>query len=441
MEAAAVRPAPSLKGRCRVPGDKSISHRALILASQGEGESRITGLLRGEDVRNTWHVLRQLGVTSGEWGDDPLTVVGKGPAEWEEPGDVLDFGNSGTGIRLMAGMLAGHSFFSVLTGDRYLRRRPMLRVAAPLKLMGAAIAGRQGGNLPPLGISGGALQGIAYTTPVASAQVKSALLLAGLLAAGETEVTEPALSRDHTERMLGYLGVALERKGTTVRLRGGQSWTGKDLPVPADPSSAAFLLAAALIVPESEVTVPDVCCNPTRTGFIDIAVAMGADITLSGERESGGEPVADITARTSNLRGIDISPELVPRAIDEFPLLSVLALFAEGQTIFSGAGELRVKESDRLSTMASELQRLGGRVREKPDGLVIEGGRSLAGASCRSHGDHRVAMALAVAGSALPGETVIEDTACVATSFPGFWELLNSLGGDAAISVDGESPS
>lgn len=436
MERAAVRPAPSLTGRCNVPGDKSISHRALILASQGEGESRITGLLQGEDVRSTWLVLRQLGVTAGEWGDDPLTVVGTGPAGWEEPGDVLDFGNSGTGIRLMAGMLAGHTFFSVLTGDRYLRRRPMLRVAAPLRLMGAAIAGRQEGKFPPLGISGGALQGIAYRTPVASAQVKSALLLAGLLAGGETEVTEPALSRDHTERMLEYLGVALEREGTTVRLQGGQSWSGRDLPVPADPSSAAFLLAAALIVPGSEVTVRNVCCNPTRTGFFDIAAAMGADISLSGEREAGGEPIADVTARTSSLRGIRVSPDLVPRAIDEFPLLSVLALFAEGETVFSGAGELRVKESDRLSVMATELQRLGGRVEEKPDGLVIEGGLPLAGASCESHGDHRVAMALAVAGCALSGETVIEDTACVATSFPGFWDLLNSLGGDATAGTD-----
>ena len=441
MEGAVVRPAASLRGRCTVPGDKSISHRALILASQAEGESRITGLLRGEDVRSTWRVLQQLGVTTGEWGDDPLTVVGKGPAGWEEPGDVLDFGNSGTGIRLMAGVLAGHPFFSVLTGDRYLRRRPMLRVAAPLRLMGAAIAGRQEGNLPPLGVTGGSLQGITYTTPVASAQVKSALILAGLLAAGETEVTEPALSRDHTERMLTYLGVELERSGTTVRLRGGQSWAGRDLPVPADPSSAAFLLAAALIVPGSEVTVPNVCCNPTRTGFIDIATAMGADLTLSGKREAGGEPIADITARTSSLRGIDVAPDLVPSAIDEFPLLAVLALFAEGETVFSGAGELRVKESDRLSTMATELQRLGGRVREKPDGLIIQGGRPLAGASCRSHGDHRVAMALAVAGSALPRGTVIEDTACVGTSFPGFWDLLNSLGGDAATSLDGESSS
>jgi len=441
MERAVVRPAAYLKGRCRVPGDKSISHRALILASQAEGESRITGLLQGEDVRNTWRVLRQLGVASGDWGADPLTVVGKGPAGWEEPGDVLDFGNSGTGIRLMAGMLAGHSFFAVLTGDQYLRRRPMLRVAAPLRLMGAAIAGRHEGNLPPLGVSGGNLQAITYTTPVASAQVKSALLLAGLLAAGQTEVTEPALSRDHTERMLDYLGVALERSGTTVRLRGGQSWTGKDLPVPADPSSAAFVLAAALVVPGSEVTVRNVCCNPTRTGFINIAAAMGADITLSDVREAGGEPIADITARTSSLRGIDVAPDLVPSAIDEFPLLAVLALFAEGETVFSGAGELRVKESDRLSAMASELQRLGGRVREKPDGLVIEGGRPLTGASCRSHGDHRVAMALAIAGCVLPEETIIEDTVCVGTSFPGFWDLLNSLGGDATTTSDGDSHS
>jgi 3-phosphoshikimate 1-carboxyvinyltransferase len=432
-----VRPVSSLNGECTVPGDKSVSHRALILASQATGESTIAGLSGGEDVRDTYRVLRSLGVTAGEWGDDPLPVTGVGPGGWKEPEGVLDFGNSGTGIRLMAGMLAAHPFFCVLTGDRYLRRRPMMRVVEPLRLMGASIDGRQEGRFPPLAVRGGGLTAKAYRTPVASAQVKSALLLAGLLAEGATELTEPALSRDHTERMLRYLGVRAASSGTTVRLQGGQSWEGRDFAVPGDPSSAAFLLAAGLIVPGSQVTVRGVCVNPTRTGFFEVVRAMGGDISFSNETEAGGEPVADVTARSSALRGLDVPPEVVPRAIDEFPILAVLALFAAGRTVISGAAELRVKESDRIRTMASELGRLGGSITEMPDGLAIEGG-GLRGAVCRSHGDHRVAMALAVAGCALPGDTVIEDTACVKTSFPEFRNLMNSLGADTS---EAESPS
>jgi 3-phosphoshikimate 1-carboxyvinyltransferase len=437
VEHAAIRPAASLTGECSVPGDKSLSHRALILASQAEGTSSIRGLLQGDDIHCTYKILQTLGTAMGEWGKDPLTIAGTGPGGWREPEEPLDFGNSGTGMRLMAGMLAAHPFFSVLTGDPYLRRRPMMRVAAPLRMMGASIDGRAGGQYPPLAVRGEKLKGISYRTPVASAQVKSSLLLAGLLAEGVTEITEPALSRDHTERMLDHFGVVLERRDLSVSLQGGQSWAGKDLDLPGDPSSAAFLLAAALIVPGSKVTVRDVCVNPTRTGFIDLARAMGADISVTEEGHSAGEPRADLTATTSALRGIAVPPELVPSAIDEFPLLAVLALFAQGRTVFSGAGELRVKESDRLAAMAAELRRLGGKVSEKPDGLVIEGGGSLSGASCRSHGDHRVAMALAVAGSALSGETIVEDTACVRTSFPGFWETLRTLGGSVSTVTGG----
>jgi 3-phosphoshikimate 1-carboxyvinyltransferase len=423
-----VRAAGPLRGLVRVPGDKSISHRALILASQARGECRIAGLSRGGDVRNTARALRGLDVALGPWGSEPLLVRGAGLGGWSEPGGVLDFGNSGTGIRLMAGLLAAHPFFSVLSGDRYLRRRPMRRVAEPLRLMGARISGRAGGTLAPLAIEGARLAGIAYRSPVSSAQVKSALLLAGLLADGETSITEPAPSRDHTERMLRFLGVEVRTRGATVSLRGGGEWAARDLEVPGDPSSAAFLIAAAVISPDAEITVRGVCLNPTRTGFFELLRAMGARLRLSRRREVCGEPVADITATSSRLRGVDVSPELVPRTIDEFPILAATALFARGTTRITGAAELRVKESDRIRTMAAELTKLGGRVRELPDGLLIEGGHALRGAACTSHGDHRVAMSLAVAAGAIRGETRIADTACVATSFPEFWELMRSVG-------------
>ncbi|HWR97671.1 MAG TPA: 3-phosphoshikimate 1-carboxyvinyltransferase [Candidatus Methanoperedens sp.] len=429
---ARVRAAGPLAGTVRVPGDKSISHRALILASQARGACVLHGLSRGSDVRNTARALRALGVELSPWGAEPLAIQGAGLGGWREPGGVLDFGNSGTGIRLMAGMLAAHPFFSVLTGDRYLRRRPMRRVVEPLRLMGARIAGRAGGTLAPLALEGARLSGIAYCSPVASAQVKSSLLLAGLLAEGETAVTEPERSRDHTERLLRHLGVGVRVDGTTASLAGGAAWRGRDLTVPGDPSAAAFVVAAAVISPEAQITVRDVCVNPTRTGFFAILRAMGARLRLARRRTVCGEPVADVTALSGALRGVDVPPALVPSAIDEFPILAATALFARGTTRITGAAELRVKESDRIRTMATELAKIGGRVRELPDGLEIEGGHPLRGAACASHGDHRVAMSLAVAGGAIRGETRIADTACVATSFPGFWELLRGLGARVA---------
>jgi len=425
---ARVRAAAALRGSVVVPGDKSISHRALILASQARGTTRIRGLSRGGDVKNTARALRHLGVTLAPWDTEPLTVVGGGLGGWHEPEGVLDFGNSGTGIRLMAGLLAAHPFFSVLSGDRYLRRRPMRRIADPLRLMGARIAGRAAGTLAPLAIVGTRLSGIAYCSPVASAQVKSALLLAGLLAAGETTVTEPERSRDHTERMLRFLGIDVRVDGTTVGVGGVREWDARDLAVPGDPSSAAFLIAAAVISRTAGITVRNVCVNPTRTGFFEILRMMGATVRLLRKREVCGEPVADIRAEAGRLSGIDVPPELVPQTIDEFPILAATALFAKGTTRITGAAELRVKESDRIRTMAAELSRLGGRVRELPDGLEIEGGHPLRGAACASHGDHRVAMSLAIAGGAIPGETRIADTACVATSFPEFWDLMKGLG-------------
>ncbi len=379
-------------------------------------------------MKNTARALRRLGVGLAPWGTEPLTVRGAGLGGWREPEGVLDFGNSGTGIRLMAGLLAAHPFFSVLDGDRYLRRRPMRRIAEPLRLMGARIAGRAAGTLAPLAIEGTRLSGIVYRSPVSSAQVKSAILLAGLLAAGETTVSEPERSRDHTERMLRFLGVDVRVDGTAVGVGPVQEWAARDLTVPGDPSSAAFLVAAAVIAGEAEVTVRNVCVNPTRTGFFEILRVMGATVRLVRQREVCGEPVADITARASRLRGIDVPPELVPPTIDEFPILAATALFARGTTRITGAAELRVKESDRISTVAAELSKLGGQVRELPDGLEIEGGRPLRGAPCSSHGDHRVAMSLAIAGGAIAGETRIADTACVATSFPEFWQLMTGLG-------------
>lgn len=431
---ARVRSSTALLGSVVVPGDKSISHRALILASQARGTTLISGLSRGGDVKNTARALRRLGVTLTPWDTEPLTVRGCGLGGWREPEGVLDFGNSGTGIRLMAGLLAAHPFFSILSGDRYLRRRPMRRIAEPLRLMGARIAGRASGTLAPLAIEGTGLSGIAYRSPVSSAQVKSALLLAGLLAAGETAVTEPQRSRDHTERLLRFLGVDVRVDGTTVGIGPVQEWAARDLAVPGDPSAAAFLIAAAVISRTSEITVRNVCVNPTRTGFFEILRMMGASVRLLRQREVCGEPVADIRAKAGSLRGIDVPPELVPRTIDEFPILAATALFARGTTRITGAAELRVKESDRIGTMAAELSKLGGRVRELPDGLAIEGGHPLRGARCASHGDHRVAMSLAIAGGAIPGETRIADTACVSTSFPEFWDLMNSLGAKVTLS-------
>jgi 3-phosphoshikimate 1-carboxyvinyltransferase len=426
VESLTVRKSVPLRGSCEVPGDKSISHRALILASLARGESRLFGLSRGGDVRNTARALRALGVEMGRWGEEPLAVTGAG--RWREPEGVLNLGNSGTGLRLMAGALAAHPFFSVLTGDRSLRRRPMLRIVEPLRKMGARIDGRGGGDFAPLAIRGGKLRGISYRSPVASAQVKTALLLGGLFADGNTRITEPAPSRDHTERMLRHFGLALETEEGGVTLPGGQEWRGRDLSVPGDFSAAAFPLSAALIVPDSEVTVSNIGVNPTRAGFLDILLSMGADLTLTHRRREGQEPVADLTARTSRLRGIPVTPEMVSGAIDELPLLAAVALFAEGRTVITGAAELRVKESDRIRTTAVELGRLGGRVTELSDGLEIRGGGPLAAARCRSHGDHRVAMALAVSACAIPGETTIRDTSCIGTSFPGFREAMNTLG-------------
>jgi len=421
-----ITPGRPLRGVLRVPGDKSISHRAAILGAIARGTTRVFGFLPAEDTRSTLRCLRALGVSIQEQEGTALELRG---GALREPDEVLDVGNSGTTLRLLAGVLAGQGFHTVLTGDASIRRRPMDRIADPLRRMGARISGRQGGRLAPLGIAGGGLRGIAYTTPVASAQVKSAVLLAGLFAEGETSVGEPSQSRDHTERMLRAFGVEVAREGLTTRLRGPAALSATEVHVPGDLSSAAFLLVAAALVPGSELAVTDVGLNPTRTGVLDILGMMGATLDMRDRREEGGEPVGTVAIRAGRLRGAAIGGALIPRAIDELPVLAVAASLAEGETVIRDAAELRVKESDRVEALARELGRLGAAVEARADGLVIRGGRRLSGGRVASGGDHRIAMALAVAGLCADGPVTIDDPACIETSFPGFAQVLRGATG------------
>lgn len=429
MEKRTVQPATALRGEIIVPGDKSISHRSIMLGSLAEGTTMVYGFLHGEDNHATLNAFRAMGVTIEELADGVLRIEGKGLDGLSEPGDVIDCGNSGTTIRLMTGLLAGQNFFSVLTGDRYLRKRPMKRVVGPLAAMGARIWGRRGGELAPLAIQGGGLRATAYESPIASAQVKSALLLAGLYAEGETTVREPHLSRDHSERMLRYFGAEVRPFTGGVTVTGRPRLTGREVQVPGDISSAAFFMVAALITPGSELLIRNVGVNPTRSGIIDILRAMGGQLELLDERQVSGEPVADVLVRSSALKGIEIGGEVVPRAIDEFPVVSVAASFADGTTTIRDAHELRVKETDRIAAMTAELSRLGAKVEACEDGMVIEGSAQLAGGEVTSHGDHRIAMSMAVAALRASGPVTIDDTECTATSFPNFWELLKQVGG------------
>ena len=429
-----VTPGRPLRGTLSVPGDKSITHRAIILSALGDGTATISGYCRGEDCLNTARAFRTLGVRIDE-REERLVFHGKGMWGLSEPAGPIDCGNSGTGIRLLAGALAGQDFFSILTGDESIRRRPMGRVVKPLRQMGAAITGRKGGELAPLAITGAKLQAIRYGSPVASGQIKSALLLAALYAEGTSVISEPRLSRDHTERLFEYVGIPFKRDGLTVVIEGRPSirWGGGDFKIAGDLSAAAFFLVGATIVPESDITVLGVGMNQTRTGVIDLLNRMGAHIEVLNERHEAGEPVADLRVQTAPLKGISIRPEDIPQAIDEFPVLCVAAAVAHGTTEISGAAELRVKESDRIATMATELQSMGARMTEKPDGLIIEGlgGRHgngrLSGANCSSHGDHRVAMSLAVGALTASTPTTIEGTECIETSFPGFERKLIDL--------------
>jgi 3-phosphoshikimate 1-carboxyvinyltransferase len=397
-----------------------------MFSAIAEGDTKISGFLNGEDTQNTAKAVQMLGIGVDGLGTPELVVHGKGLFGLSEPARVLDLGNSGTGMRLMAGLLAGQDFFSVLSGDQYLRKRPMARIVEPLRMMGAAIDGRAGGSLAPLSIRGGrGIRAIDYAAPVASAQVKSALLLAGLYADGITSVSEPSKSRDHTERLFRFFGLDVREEGTRVSVAGGQRLRSQGLlEIPSDISSAAFFLVAASIVPGSDLLVKNVGVNPTRTGVIDILVSMGADISLENRREQAGEPVADIRVRHRKLSAVRISGDVIPRAIDELPVLCVAAACAEGTTIIKDAAELRVKESDRIKTTAAELRKLGVSVLERPDGMEITGRETLAGAACESHGDHRIAMSIAVAGLAARGETTVRDAGWIETSFPGFERML-----------------
>ncbi len=427
-------------GVIRIPGDKSVTHRAFLLGAMAVGETEISGANRGDDCMRTAGALRQLGVSIHDDGER-FIVHGAGGRLKRSEGD-LDLGNSGTGTRLLSGVLAGQPFATTLNGDESLRDRPMGRIVRPLREMGAKISGRRDGSLLPLTIEGGDLKGIRYRTPVASAQVKSAVLLAGLLARGSTELIEPALSRDHTEKMIAYLGGPIARDGLAVRVEGGGTMQGAPIDVGGDPSSAAFLIVTALIIPGAEITVEGILDNPTRTAFLDALVRMGADITREPMPVQGPEATLRVTVRHSMLSAVDIGGDEIPALIDEIPVLAVAGAHANGAFRVKDAGELRVKESDRIKTTVDFLRQFGADAHEEGDGFVIGGSyrkKQLKGATVNSGGDHRIAMASAVIALAAKGKSTIRDVDCVATSFPEFLPLLTGIGlGDAVGEVHGK---
>lgn len=431
-----VNPVGPLKGELTLPGDKSITHRAIILGSLCDGITEISGALRSDDCRHTAKAFGAMGATIKELSGDRLQIWGCGLHGLKEPEEVLDVGNSGTTMRLLAGVLAAQPFFSVLTGDQYLRARPMARVAIPLRSMGATILGREGGNLPPLAIMGTHLKAIDYVSPVASAQVKSAILLAGLFTEGETTVTEPSRSRDHTERMFEAVGIPIHRNGLSLRVDGIKRIPAFQIAIPGDFSAAAFFIVAALLIPGSELTLRDVGINPTRTGLLDALQSMGAVIEVSRRRIISGEPVADLSVRSQALHGTEVAGSLIPRMLDEIPIFAVAAALATGTTTIRDAAELRVKEVDRLAALAKELRRFGVQIEQHPDGLALQGGSSLSGCHCDSWEDHRMAMALAVAGLAAKESTTISDSSCVGSSFPDFWTRLDAILPGAAVPLE-----
>ncbi len=431
-----VRPVRALTGEAEVPGDKSVSHRAALLGALAEGVSEVQGYLEAEDCLRTITAMQAMGVEITRKGPGHYRIAGAGLRGLSEPADVIDCGNAGTAARLLCGVLAGQPFWTLLTGDASLRGRPMGRIAEPLRKMGATVVGRAEGTKLPLAIRGAATtKAIEYATPVASAQIKSAVLLAGLTADGPVTVTEPAPSRDHSERILRRFGARLTTGERTVTLTPGPL-RATTVVVPGDISSAAFLLVAGAIVGDARVTLHRVGVNPTRTGILEVLEAMGARVS-SGQPADEGEPTASLTVTSGALRAAEIGgARLIPRLIDEVPILAVAAAVAPGVSVVRDAAELRVKESDRIAAIARELGKMGARIEERPDGMAITGGHRLHGAAVDSGGDHRMAMALAVAGLVADGETVIHDVECVNTSFPLFTKTINDLAGRPAITVE-----
>lgn len=414
-----------LEGKITIPGDKSISHRAVMLSSISKGTSRVSGFLRGEDCLSTIACFQGLGIEIEDKGEE-IVIDGKGLNGLKEPENVLDAGNSGTTMRLLSGILAGQEFLTIVTGDGSLRKRPMARIATPLRQMGATIEGRDKGNLAPLVIRGGNLKAIDYASPVSSAQVKSAILLAGLYSEGNTIVREEIVSRDHTENMLTSLGANIKRENGVVTLEKSELF-GQDIQVPGDISSAAFFMAAAAAIPGSHLIIERVGLNPTRTGIIDVLKAMGADIEIDNLFTSGGEEIGDIIVKGKKLKATSLTKEIMPRLIDEIPVIAVIAAVAEGKTTITGAEELKVKESNRITSMVTEMKKLGIQATELSDGMEIEGPNEIGGGQIESYGDHRIAMAMAIAGLFANAPVEIQNSECIAVSFPGFEETLKEI--------------
>ncbi len=418
--------AQRLSGEISIPGDKSISHRSVMFGAIANGTTTVTNFLLGEDCLSTISCFRRLGVKI-DLEDDKVTILGKGLSGLQEPLEVLDVGNSGTTIRLLMGILAGRPFHNVLVGDQSIGKRPMTRVVKPLSLMGAKIDGKKMGEFTPISIRGGELTGIDYQLPVASAQVKSSILFAGLQANGTTTIHEPAKTRDHTERMIRQFGGEVESNGLSVSIKGGQELTGTNFHVPGDISSAAFFLAAGAIVPNSEILLKNVGLNPTRTGIIDVLIEMGADMTILQKNPDDAEPTGDIIIKTSELKGTVIEGDIIPRLIDEIPIIALIATQANGKTVIKDAHELKVKETNRIDTVVSELTKLGAAIEATEDGMIIHGKTSLHSGEVNSHGDHRIGMMLAVAALISQGEVNLEGAEAIAVSYPKFFDDLNKL--------------
>ena len=416
-----------LKGNIFVPGDKSISHRSLILGSIAQGETRISNFLNSLDCLKTLECVQALGAEIELCKDNSVKIKGKGLYGLKEPKDILDVGNSGTTIRLLTGLLSGQNFCSVLNGDNSIRKRPMKRVVQPLRLMGADIWGRKDGQFAPLSIRGNKLNPLHYTLPVASAQVKSALLFAGLCATGETVIRESLSTRDHTERMLEIMQADIKISPPEIKIKGGTELRSTDIFIPGDISSAAYFIAAASILRDSQIIIKQVGVNPTRTGIIEILKKMGAKIDILNYQIKSNEPQADLMIEYSKLEGVEIKKENVPFLIDELPLIAVVATQAQGKTVVSGARELRVKETDRINAIVSELKKMGADIEEEEDGFTVNGPTRLQGAACESYNDHRIAMSLAVAALLAEGKTVIRNSECIDISFPGFEKTLQNL--------------